>query len=136
MNRTRLIAIALAVAVALAGCGGSKPAAAPSPTSSIAAAPAPSPSPSSVDDGAACDAVVAVANEFEFNPATNQANGRLAAAASDRGIALAGQALVDAANGAIAEPGPDANLDIAEAQLAVAEACADAFGRDGPWSTR
>lgn len=51
---------------------------------------------------------------------------------SDANIKQAGVDLIAAANDALAEPGPAANLAIAEAQLDVANACGAAYG-DGPW---
>ncbi|MGN9802080.1 hypothetical protein [Micromonospora sp. L32] len=127
--RTRHLAAALLLVAALAGCSSDKdpgPAAAPaaSPTSA-------SPSPT-VDDRAGCRAAATAGNAFDFDPASNRAAGQLAAAASVPGIANAGQDLIAAADKVAADPGPDANLDLRGAQLAVAEACAAEFG-DGPW---
>lgn len=130
MTRTHLAAALALAAAVLAGCG-SDPTPAAAPTSAPAASSA---APSATPDGrAACREVGGDLDPArDFDVALNQQAGRLATASSDRDIALAGQQLVDAANGALAEPGPDANLEMMEARLALAKACVEAFG-DGPW---
>lgn len=130
MTRTRTAAVTLAVLLTLPACSSdTKPVAAPT-SAAAASSAAPSPTPS-VDDRAGCRAV-ADAGAFDTDPTTNRAAGQLAVAASVPGISSAGRHLIAAADNAAANPGVDANLDLAKAQLDVAEACAAAFG-DGPW---
>ncbi|MEV0328719.1 hypothetical protein AB0H63_20060 [Micromonospora echinospora] len=83
-------------------------------------------------DRRGCRSVAELADHLEFDPTANRNAGALAAEASVPGISQAGVQLVTVANKARANPGPNANLNIREAQRNVAEACAAAFG-DGPW---
>jgi hypothetical protein len=129
MRRTLHFPAALLLAAAvLAGCGSDpEPAAAPSPSAPAATSAAPSPT---VDAKRGCRAVDALNGKTD--PTAYRDAGALAAESSVPGIKQAGIDLISAANGAVAEPGADANLALDRAVLKVAQACADEFG-DGPW---
>lgn len=132
MTRARAAVVVSALLLALTGCADGDPTPAAAPTSAAtSAAPATS---AAVDDRATCRTNANTGNAFEFDPGTNLANGRLAVQSSNPGIAAAGGKLVAAATAAqiATDAAGRANLDIAEAQLDLAEACASLFG-DGPW---
>lgn len=134
MTRTRHLAAGVALAIALTGCSDrGEPAAAPATPAASSAAPSPTPSPTPQNARIACNTLVDLDIDIEFDPNVNQKIGHDLSAASNPGIQAAGNDLVIAANDALAEPGPAANIAIAKAQIAVAEACAEAFGGDGPW---
>ncbi|WP_327029696.1 hypothetical protein OG989_04020 [Micromonospora sp. NBC_01740] len=129
MRRHLHLPAALLLVAVLAGCG-SDPEPAAAPPTSVPAATSAAPSPSA-DERAGCRAVGNL-GATDLDPATNRAAGELAMQSSDANIKQAGVDLIAAANDALAEPGPAANLAIAEAQLDVANACGAAYG-DGPW---
>ncbi|PGH46016.1 hypothetical protein COO58_17560 [Micromonospora sp. WMMA1996] len=128
MTRARAaVALSTALLLALSGCGkDAAPAAAPTSAAPAASSAAPATS-AAVDDRATCRKNADTGNAFEFDPATNLAHGQLAVQSSQPGISAAGGKLVAAATAS-----PVVNVDIAQAQLDLAEACAAVFG-DGPW---
>lgn len=140
ISTRRLLPTALLVA-ALAGCShGSEPAAtSPSGTATAPATTSAAPattSPAPIDDEATirkvCNTIAELGSSNEFDPDANLAAGRLAELIVDPKFSLAGRDLVKAAAAADAAPGPDTNIDIAQAQLDVLDACGDKYG-DGPW---
>ncbi|MEU8371451.1 hypothetical protein [Micromonospora tulbaghiae] len=128
MTRARTaVALSAALLLALAGCSDdTEPAAAPTSTAPVPLSPAPATS-AAVDDRATCRANADAAGKVDLDPTTNLTNGLLAVESTQAGIAAAGRKLVAATSA-----DPVVNVDIAKAQLDLAEACSEAFG-DGPW---
>ncbi len=128
MTRARTaVALSAALLLALAGCSDdTESAAAPTSTAPVPLSPAPATS-STVDDRTTCRQNANTANAVDFDPTTNLTNGLLAVESTQAGIAAAGRKLVAAASA-----DPVVNVDIAKAQLDLAEACSAVFG-DGPW---
>jgi len=136
MIRRILPAATLALAAALAGCSsGSEPAAEPSATTAAPTSAAPT-TPGPISDEPTirqiCNHVADLGSAPNFHAAPNLEAGQRAARITDPSIANAGEKLMRAAGGASAAPGPASNVELAQAQIDVAQACADKYG-DGPW---
>ncbi|MEU3112663.1 hypothetical protein ABZ652_01115 [Micromonospora chalcea] len=128
MTRARTAAaLSAALLLALAGCSDdAEPSAAPTSSAPVPLSPAPATS-AAVDDRATCRANADAAGKVNLDPTDNLVNGQLALGSSQPGIAAAGKELTAAATA-----DPVVNVDIAQAQVTLAEACAAVFG-DGPW---
>lgn len=130
MTRLRHLATLTVAAVVLAGCGNDpEPAAAPATPRPAATSGAPAPT-SSVDEKRGCRAFVAL--DERSAPTAYRDAGALAAETSVASIKAAGVDLIDAANAAVADPGPASRLALDQASLKMAQACGDEFG-NGPW---
>jgi hypothetical protein len=130
-HRTGVLAAVL-LCLALAGCGDSTPDVTPSSGSSTTAMAAPTPVSDEATIRQLCNTIVGLADEDEFDPNANLAAGRIAEQITDPKFSLGGRALMKAAAAASVAPGADTNIDIAQAQLDILNACGDRFG-DGPW---
>ncbi|MEV5819318.1 hypothetical protein AB0L22_09095 [Micromonospora haikouensis] len=144
MIRTHLTlpAAALTLAAALTGCSDSgKPAPDPSPTAAATTAtpartaasrlPA-DPVTQELAERAVCNRIAGLSGDAQFDAAQNLNYGQQAEALADPRMSRAGRDLVKAAGAAQAAPGPDTNIDLSKAQLAVLDVCGDKYG-DGPW---
>ena len=132
MTRSRAILTATLL-VTLAACSDSEPEAAPSPTGAATSA---APSSTTDPDRAACHAVSEGPDTPTWQDAIALAEvANLSAHANDAGIASAGDELAETVvrvqSGEL-EAGPEGNLALNKALLALADACGARFG-DGPW---
>ncbi|WBC13440.1 hypothetical protein O7600_20130 [Micromonospora sp. WMMA1998] len=140
MTRARIAApmAAAALLLSLAGCSAEDQPTTASPATSSAAAPATSASTASaaISDEATirqvCNELVALGNDFNFDPAANLAAARRAELIADPAFSRAGRELVKVASAAAAAPGPDTNLGISQTRRAFLDVCGDNYG-DGPW---
>lgn len=141
MIRTRRVVLPAALFVAaLAGCSsGSEPTAASAngaaATPATTAAPVTT-APAPIADDATirhlCNTIADLGNSLNFDSDANLAAGQRAELIVDPKFSLPGRGLVKAAGAASAAPGPDTNIEIAQAQLDFLDACGDKYG-DGPW---
>ncbi|MFG1847762.1 hypothetical protein [Micromonospora carbonacea] len=139
--RRTLSAACIALAAAMAGCSNSGPEAGPPAAATTAAAAAPtSAAPTSegpISDEPTirqiCNHIVDLSELGSLtNTAPNVDAGRRAERVTDPAISEAGRKLAAAAGAASAAPGPDTNLDMAEAYLDMKKACTKKYG-EGPW---
>ncbi|MDZ5443793.1 hypothetical protein U2F26_13775 [Micromonospora sp. 4G57] len=135
-----LITVTLFAATLTACSSGNEPAGSPSRTTAAPAASTVAPSTATTEPitdettiRKLCDNIANLGNEFKYDAAASLAVGKQAERVADPGFSLAGRDLVKAAGAASAAPGPDTNIDIAQAQLAVLDVCGKLYG-DGPWS--
>lgn len=136
-----LITVTLFAAALTACSSQSEPTASPSHTTAAPATTAAAPTATAgapITDEATirklCDNIANLGSGFEYDAAASLAVGQQAERVADARFSLAGRDLVKAAGAASAAPGPDTNIDIARAQLAVLDVCGKLYGEDGPWS--
>ncbi|SCL27211.1 hypothetical protein GA0070624_3457 [Micromonospora rhizosphaerae] len=107
-------------------------AATPATTSAAPVTTAPAPIADDATIRRLCNTIADLGNSNNFDPDANLAAGQRGELIVDPKFSLPGRGLVTAAGAASAAPGPDTNIDIAQAQLDFLDACGDKYG-DGPW---